>query len=467
MKNSDSKAVKLIISILAIIIIILVILLANMNDKGTKSGSGEVVVSNQTVLSVKTDNPDATAVPSEIPTSEPTSEPTAEPTEVPLTYTEMTLLSTGDIMFHLPQINGAYNGNTDSYSFLNSFKYIKEIVSAADYSVANFETTLHDTNYSGFPSFCAPVSTLDAIKDTGFNCLLFANNHMYDRRKEGLINTMNHFEEYGFQYLGATKDSSNDPSWLLVEVNGIKIGMMNYTDSITGDSGSNHTINGGTIDKADWDYMNVFVRGQENDLYERVQRDISVLKDQGADILIMYIHWGNEYELTANNDQKKMAQKFCDMGIDIILGSHPHVIQPMEVLHSESTGKDSICFYSFGNLISNQNRLTLPSYDNRIYTENGLMVKMNIRKYSDDTVYVTEIDYTPTWVHRYMNNTGYYSHEIIPLPVSSDKQDYYGLTKSDFGVKHSTEAFEMTDKIFKDTVQAYNDNIQIVISNKK
>lgn len=126
-----------------------------------------------------------------------------------LTYTDITLLSAGDIMYHMTQLNSAYNSDTGTYDFSQNFKYVKNMISAADYAVVNFETTLSNQDeYSAFPNFNSPLSVLDSIKDAGFDMLLFANNHCYDFKKQGFLATLGRFQEYGFEYIGAKTDAS-------------------------------------------------------------------------------------------------------------------------------------------------------------------------------------------------------------------------------------------------------------------
>ena len=399
-------------------------------------------------------------------TQEPTANPTAKPTPTPPPktqppsgdYTEISIVNAGDIMFHMAQVKGAYNDSTGTYDFWPTYQYVAPYIQAADLAVVNFETTLHDTDYSGYPGFNSPVSSLQAIKDAGFDVLLYANNHCFDRGAEGVKRTLAHFREYGFQYVGATDDPDGNPDkTLIVDVNGIKIGLINYSDSVTDMNGSQYTLNDNPVSNKDWRMLNIYVTGRESEfLYDRVANDISQLKEQGADIIIAYMHWGLEYQLQPNSSQKKCAQKLCDLGVDCIIGSHPHVVQPMDVLTSSDGTRQTVCFYSLGNYVSNQNRKTLKSYDVREYTENGLMVKLIIRKYSNGYTEVARLEYVPTWVHRYLREGEKYSHEIIPLPVPESEYEAYGLTKSSFGIADSKESFKRTDDLFRDRVAAFN-----------
>ncbi len=375
-----------------------------------------------------------------------------------LTYTDISVLSAGDIMYHMTQLNSAYNASAGTYDFSENFKYVKNIISSADYAIANFETTLsNQEKYTAFPSFNSPLSVMDSIKDAGFDMLLFANNHCYDYKKQGFLATLAHFQEYGFEYIGG-KTEASAKSYMVKDVKGVKLGLLNYTDTITQPNGQYNTINGITINDGCEELMDIYVRGREEALYTEVAERISDLKANGAELILLYIHWGDEYKLEPIGGQKEVAQKLCDLGVDVIIGGHPHVIEPMEILTSQNDPSHStVCFYSLGNFISNQNRLSFQDLEQSIrpYTENGLMVTLNIRKYSTGDVYVRSIDYTPTWVHRYPKDSGYH-YNVVPLPQANSDPASYALTASDFGVDHAAAAFRLTDPVFSTPVMAFN-----------
>lgn len=379
-----------------------------------------------------------------------------------LTYTDITLLNAGDIMYHGPQLNSAYVPSTGKYDFMDNFKYIKPIVSAADYAVVNFETTTaHQNSYSSYPSFNSPLEVYDSIKDAGFDMLLFANNHCYDNKKSGFMATLNQFKNYGFDYIGG-RTSLEEKSYMIKDIKGIKLGLMNYTDTLTQKNGKYYSINGITINDGCEEYMDIYMRGEYDKLYNEVAERISEMKSQGADIIIMYIHWGDEYKLEPVSSQTTVAQKLCDLGVDVIIGGHPHVIEPMEILTSKTNPEHStICFYSLGNYISNQNRLSFQDLDQKIrpYTENGLTVTLTIRKYNTGDVFVKSIDYTPTWVHRYYCSDGYNDYNVVPLKQAISAPESYGLYNSNFGLSHATSALALTDPVFKTSIMTYNTNI--------
>lgn len=396
------------------------------------------------------------------PESTPTNKPIDE-----LTYTDISVLCAGDIMYHMPQVRSAYNSTTGKYDFSDNFKYMKPIVSKADYAIVNFETTLaRQSDYTSYPVFNSPLECLDSIKDTGFDMLLYANNHCYDYKKSGFLATLNHFKNYGFDYIGA-KTSPEEKSYIVKDINGIKLGLLNFADTITQPNGQYYTINGITINDGCEQLMDIYVRNQEDALYSEVQKRIADMRSQGAELIIMFIHWGDEYKLEPVSSQTKVAQKLCNLGVDVIIGSHPHVIEPMEILRSQTNPEHStICFYSLGNYISNQNRLSFQDLAQSVrpYTENGLTVTLNIRKYNTGDIFVNKIEYTPTWVHRYPASDGYYDYNVIPLVNAIASPNEYGLNLSDFGVNHANAALNMTDPVFATVVNSFNSKMEETIN---
>lgn len=381
---------------------------------------------------------------------------------VPL-YSEMTLLCTGDVMYHSSQIESAYDNQSGTYDFTPSYAYIKNIVSSADYAVANFETTLAgpDYPYSGFPSFNAPDTGFNALVSAGFDMMLFANNHCYDTGRDGLLRTQEIFNKYDIDYIGA-RMSKHDKTYKTVEVNGIKLGMLNSTDDLSYGNLSNRTINGIKLSPNDIPLIDLFNHSLMNEFYASVKTSIEELKADGADMIVYFIHWGNEYELKHNSMQESIAQELCNLGVDVIIGSHPHVIQDADVLTSKSDpNHKTVCFYSLGNLISNQNRLTLGNTtENKSYTENGLIVEIKLRKNNNGRCVITDVETIPLWVHRYIPaNSNTLKYDIIPIEKALQNPSAYGLENSTFGVTHATEALAMTNKTLSRFASIFDEEI--------
>ena len=382
-----------------------------------------------------------------------------EPEIDPYSYTESTLLVTGDIMYHQPQLDNAYNSDTGEYDFSGSYRYIRDIVSSADYAVVNFEATLSGNEYytySGYPTFNAPDSAFTTLLDTGFDMMLFANNHCYDYGNHGLIRTQQVFDQHGIDYIGARKTSA-DRSYKNVNINGITVGMLNSTDDISYGNLSNRTINGITIREGDLELMDIFNLSLLDEFYSNAEQRITALRAEGAELIVYYIHWGNEYQLVHNDTQADIAQRLCDLGVDVIIGGHPHVIQDAEMFTSTLNSEHkTLCFYSLGNVISNQNRLTMGDLANKAYTENGLMVKLTLRKYANGECMVSAVETIPLWVHRYKDpSTRVLKYDVLPIEAALTDPASYGLYNSSFGVTHCTAALDMTNGILGDIVPAF------------
>ena len=382
------------------------------------------------------------------------------PTFDPEAFTEMTLLVTGDVMYHNPQLDAAYDYATGTYDFTNTYKYIKPIVSAADYAIANFETTLagNETgyNYQGYPIFNTPDTGLSSLVDAGFDMMLYANNHCYDTQYSGLIRTQEMFNSMGIDYIGARLDTAGK-TYRNVEINGVTVGMLNSTDDLSYGNTDVRTINGIYIREEALPLMDIFNHSLLDEFYASVESRIAELRSNGADLIVYFIHWGDEYHLEHNAMQDQIAQKLCDLGVDVIIGGHPHVIQDAEMLTSTTDPDHStLCFYSLGNLVSNQNRLTMGDTMNKNYTENGLMVELTIRKYATGETIVTEVKTIPLWVHRYYDSAAArMRYEIVPVDAAVADPDSYGLYNSYFGVDHASAVSGMTNSLLGNICEAF------------
>lgn len=180
----------------------------------------------------------------------------------------------------------------------------------------------------------------------------------------------------------------------------------------------------------------------------------------GADIIIFYIHWGHEYKTKHNWYQEQVAQELCNLGVDVIIGGHPHVVQDVAILTNEhDSTKKTLCYYSLGNLVSNQNRVTLgEDFSNSSLTEGGLIVKLTIRLYSTGECLVVKAEAIPTWVHRYKTNIGIV-HEIVPAKAALENPEAYGLTATSFGKKNAEEVYKATLNIIGGVTEAFNESV--------
>lgn len=219
----------------------------------------------------------------------------------------------GDAMQHQRQIDAARQSD-GTLSYDTYFTAIRPYISSADFAVVNLETPLGGAPYSGYPMFCAHDNYLTAIADAGFDLVLSANNHILDRRDRGLRRTIETFEKNNMPYLGIYRHRAHRDSVLpmIHDINGFKIAFLNYT---YGTNGISKTTD------VEIDYID----------RELIASDVRKAREKGAELIAACIHWGDEYKLLPNASQKSLAKYLSGLGIEMIIGGHPHVIQPMEL----------------------------------------------------------------------------------------------------------------------------------------
>lgn len=309
--------------------------------------------------------------------------------------TSVKLLFVGDVMGHDGQIKSALNPETGKYDFTSCFKYLEPIVSKADIAVANLEVTLPGIPpYVGYPHFRSPDAMAKGLKDTGFDVIVTANNHSNDAGKIGLDHTLDALEEQEMLATGTFRHykerAANYP--LIVEEKGIKFAFLNCTYGTNGMPDIPPTI----VNRIDT---------------VQLKKDIQKAVDQKADVLIALMHWGKEYKLLPNEEQTTIANWLVDHGVSVVVGSHPHVIQPLETQRAKE--KDALVIYSLGNFISNQRKAD---------TEGGLMVEVEFTKnHLDGKTKLINPSYSILWryIHENINskkgNRKYYTIPIMPF----------------------------------------------------
>lgn len=339
-------------------------------------------------------------------TKAPVSEETTVDPNAPVATAKV--LSTGDVLIHKLLLEASADGS--GYSFDKHFRAVKDEISAADLAVANLEVTLGEGNYQCYPTFKSPDSVADALKNAGFDFLVSANNHCYDTSFDGLKRTAKVVRDKGFGQTG-TKANLDQKDYEIVDVNGIKIGIINYAEETTCAAGTK-ALNGIKMAAEANDYVNSFNAARMDEFYKDIEGNIASMKKDGAEAIMLYIHWGVEYALTQNTNQSTVAQKMCDMGVDVIIGGHPHVIQPAAVLTSTTDASHkTFCIYSVGNLLSNQRREFMGSACPTGHSEDAIFVYTTFTKYGDGRVELSAVDYSPLWINRYAEG-GSYVYEI-------------------------------------------------------
>jgi len=315
--------------------------------------------------------------------------------------------------------------NSGSYDFSEGFSYIANSYQSFDFMIANLETTLGGTDageYTGTNAFNCPDELIDALKNAGVDMLLTSNNHSYDTGHNGFIRTQEVLNQKGMLYTGS-RLSTDTANYIVQNINGIKVGMMCYTHE-TGDTAEgNKTINDNTVAVEDTDLINSFNYRQMDQFYTEVENAKTAMEAEGAEFILFFIHWGKQYDLTPSNTQKKIAQNLCELGIDIIIGSHPHTVQPVQLLTSES-GENTYCVYSVGNAISSERRNKIGQLPNG-HTEDGIIFGVEFQRWSDGTVKISDMNITPLWVSQ---ETAEEKSQYFVLPVDVSYNFYPSLS---------------------------------------
>ncbi len=283
----------------------------------------------------------------------------------------LTLLFVGDLMQHITQIKAAACDD-GTYDYADCFRRVRDEIRRADVAVANLEVTLGGKPYRGYPLFSAPDEYLMAIRDAGFDVLLTANNHALDRGARGLQRTIHMLDSLGLQQAGTYVDSLARTRRypLMITQNGWRVALLNYTYGTNGLTVCSSQV----VNYIDRDVM---------------ARDIAAAKAMHPDVVIACMHWGDEYRLLPNAEQRELADWLLSQGVHHIVGAHPHVVQPLEVRTDSLTGEKHVVAYSLGNFLSNMSRQD---------TDGGLMLRMTLEK--DSCVRLLHSDYLLTWVSR-------------------------------------------------------------------
>ncbi len=338
-----------------------------------------------------------------------------EKQEEPEQPISLEILCVGDVMAHGAQIKAQYNSSDGTYDFTNNFKYVKDYISAADLALCNVETTFAGEPYSGYPNFAAPDALADALKDAGFDVAMTANNHMLDRGKSGLLRTLEVLRAKGFATTGSIYQT-DEARYAMSEVKGLKIATVAYTYETTNNNGR-VAINGGLVPEETAALINSFS-------YQRIDTDlaeiasvVSAAREAGADIVILYMHWGEEYQKTANDWQRTLASRIAnEMDVDMIFASHPHNLQEAEMYTktlADGSTKQIPVFYSMGNFISNQRTETLGA--GYADSETGCLAIVDLEYMaSTDEVSAITMKALPVWVDKYSDGVKNV-YELIPL----------------------------------------------------
>jgi len=331
--------------------------------------------------------------------------------------TEATLLAVGDIMVHMPQLPAYYDKASDSYDLTPWFSQVKPILKRGDWVVGNLETPIagKDLKFTGFPRFNAPDELAEAVRSAGIQLVSTANNHSLDRGVPGVERTLATVRKAGLIPFGTASSAEERDGEVIEERNGIRMGFLSYTYGTNGipiPSGKEYAVN--LID------------------LDVIKRDIAKLRRSEVDAVTVSLHFGVEYQRMPNSEQTALAKELIRCGADLILGSHPHVVQPYEEISVsaeesfDGTPRKGIVIYSLGNFISNQTGS---------WKDVGVIFGVHMTKtaHSDGTVEMewNEITTEPTWVHIVWKNKKRH-YTVIPLPTELKQRTFSELTSKDY-----------------------------------
>ena len=312
------------------------------------------------------------------------------------------LLFGGDIIPHMPINDYALNYGGGVHDYSRSFEDIKDFAEDFDFFMLNNEFSVNDKyGVSGYPSFNSNENIYKAMKNAGVDLVTTANNHCLDTGVEGVTSTIEAIKKHDLDYVG-TSDSSYRP-YVIKEVNGIRIGILSYTEILNGNDYLLDT-------KEKYNMVNTLSPKQ-------VKADIEKLKEKKVDLIVVYPHWGEEYSSYPREDQIDLAHDMVDWGADLVIGNHPHVIQPKEVYETKD-GKIGLIYYSLGNLLSNQKA---EAFEGDYRVEQGVLVECNIEKKPGDKARITSFKSHTTVVDRSYDEYGYLDKTYVATRYLEDE----------------------------------------------
>ena len=366
----------------------------------------------------------------------------------------LNLVAIGDIMCHNTNYQTAYNSSTKTYDFAPAFVNIAKYVEKGDIAIGNLETTLagKDVGYSGYPTFNSPEELGVAIKNIGVDIVSTANNHCMDKGSKGVVNTLDNLGQIGISHTGTNRTKEEQDTILVKEVNGLKIAFLSFTYGTNGiniPSGKEYLVNlifaetssgklpiDNTVSEEKTPTDNDFILEQ-----------IELAKQQKPDLICASMHWGIEYAQKQNKEQEQLADLLFKNGVDIILGNHAHVIEPMEkrtITLDDGTQKEGFVVYAQGNFISAQVKE---------HTRSTIILDMNITKKGETgKLSIDSVDYVP--VYCYDRGKGVQNRYVL-LDVRQEMQDFEDGKKNISQSLYNTLKLELqnTEKILGEPIK--------------
>jgi len=305
------------------------------------------------------------------------------------------IAAVGDFLMHQAVLDSARDPGTGKYDFRGIFTGCRHYLEGPDFTLANLETRLAGParGYSGFPLFNSPAELAENMRDLGIDLVTTANNHSLDMGRAGVPATLDNLDRAGLGHVGTYRSPGEKKKPALFEVGGIKLGVINYTQDTNGIP---------VPSDAGW-LVNLIER-------DAMLRDIAGLKEAGCQFLIAYLHFGTEYQRQPNQFQRALARELFEAGVDVVMGSHTHVVQPLEWQRVNVGGREKkvLAAYCLGNFISNQRWR---------YSDCGIILNLDIVRHREGPPELAGATYTPVWVHTYRLE-GSLKYRVLPMEKS-------------------------------------------------
>lgn len=309
----------------------------------------------------------------------------------------------GDILCHNTNFWDAYNAKTDTYDFSYSFEDIKKYFDNADISIGTLETNFagKSVGYSNYPLFNSPEALATDLRELGFDILATANNHCLDKGYNGMVATLNELDKAGIEHMGTYTSEEASQQYLIKDIKGIKMAFLNYT----------YGTNGIPVPKGKEYAVNLINK-------DKMKIDIDCVKELGAELVCVNMHWGEEYRLTQTKQQEELADFLFQNGVDLILGSHTHCLEPMEkrkVILEDGTEKEGFVIYSLGNFMSGQKAEN---------SRQSVILDIQITKRGEDGKFsIDKVEYTPIYMFNFYNSRQLKRFKVMDIEAEIEKYD--------------------------------------------
>ena len=386
--NNNMKKI-ILFFVIFILILLLFLLLKNIPFNNIHKSNLQNDITNNDNLNTSTENIENNVSENIVKES--------RPKETPITFT---MTAIGDSLCHNTQYWDAYNKETGEYDFSYVYEDIRDYTKYTDITIGSLETTFagEERGYSNYPTFNTPDSLAKALKNIGVDIISLAGNHALDYGYTGLCRTIDVLDDAGISHLGTYKTAEEQEQLLIKNIKGVNIAFINYTYGTNGipvPSGKEYCVN--LIDK------------------DLIKKQIQQAKEQKVDIIVACMHWGTEYRTTANSEQEELANFLFENGVDIILGNHPHVLEPMEkrtITLEDGTEKEVFVVYALGNFTADQRDEI---------TRDSAILNLTITKNIDGKISIDKVDYVPIYMYK---NTTVSTHKFKILDIEKTIYEY-------------------------------------------